>query len=174
VITPSSLNNAWTSRSIRALIAHNLCTNILLGLPFLKHNKIIIDHDLDTAIAKDSGFDLLHENRPSSLTTPQSPRLSPKQKRDTVLQTRRHVLEELKWQCAARGKLLDENHTTLTLPLQNYIASINNTIKQLALKQELLTLETNLKEEFHQIFKPIPHINQLPDHEPARILLKDK
>lgn len=62
VLSLSSLNNAWTSHPIRALIAADLCVNILLGLPFLKHNKIVIDHDSDTAIAKDSNFDLLNEN----------------------------------------------------------------------------------------------------------------
>jgi hypothetical protein len=81
---------------MRALIAQNLCTNILLGLPFLKHNKIIIDHNSDTAVAKDSGFDLLNENLPSPLTTPPSPRLSAKHKHNTILHTRRQVLEELK------------------------------------------------------------------------------
>ena len=47
-LTLSSLNNTWTSQPVRALIAADLCTNILLGLPFLKHNKIVIDHDSDT------------------------------------------------------------------------------------------------------------------------------
>jgi hypothetical protein len=42
----SSLNNAWSSLPIRAILAKDLCTDILLGLPFLKHNKIVIDHDL--------------------------------------------------------------------------------------------------------------------------------
>ena len=60
-INLSSLNNAWTSRPVRALIAPDLCTSILLGLPFLKHNKIVIDHESDTAIDKISGFDLLNE-----------------------------------------------------------------------------------------------------------------
>jgi hypothetical protein len=34
-------------------------------------------------------------------------------------------------------------------------------------------LEIKLKNEFKQIFSPIPHINLLPPHEPARIHLKD-
>jgi hypothetical protein len=34
-------------------------------------------------------------------------------------------------------------------------------------------LETKIKNEFQQIFEPIPHIDQLPDHEPARIHLKE-
>jgi Aspartyl protease len=94
-LTLSSLNNAWTSWPVRALIAPDLCINILLGLPFIKHNKIVIDHDADTAIDKLTGFDLLNENKSSPLLIPTTPRLSPKQKRDNILHIRRQVLEEL-------------------------------------------------------------------------------
>ena len=84
-LTLSSLNNAWTSQPVRALIAADLCTNILLGLPFLKHNKIVIDHDSDTVIDKITGFDLLNENKIFPLLHPPKPRVSPKQKRDNIL-----------------------------------------------------------------------------------------
>ena len=78
VLTLSSSNNAWTSHPVRALIAHDLCINILLGLPFLKHNKIVIDHDSVTAIAKDSGFDLLNSTKSLLQLPPLTPPLSPK------------------------------------------------------------------------------------------------
>jgi len=39
-----SMNNEWSSKTICMLIAPNLCTSILLGLPFLSHNNIVIDH----------------------------------------------------------------------------------------------------------------------------------
>ena len=34
--------SAWT---VRAIVTPNLCNPVILGLPFLKHNKIVIDHD---------------------------------------------------------------------------------------------------------------------------------
>ena len=58
----SALNNAWSSHSVTAIIAPHLCTNILLGLPFLAHNKIVIDHNAHTVIHKPSGFDLLNKD----------------------------------------------------------------------------------------------------------------
>jgi hypothetical protein len=58
----SSLNNAWSSKPVRALIAPGLCSNVLLGLPFLVHNKIVIDHASRTAVDKTYGFDLMNEN----------------------------------------------------------------------------------------------------------------
>ena len=58
----SSLNNAWSSYPVCALITPGLCLNILLGLPFLAHNKIVIDHEAHTAVDKSCGFDLLNGN----------------------------------------------------------------------------------------------------------------
>ena len=55
----------------------------------------MIDHDLDTAIDKITGFDLLNENKISPLINPPKPCVSPKQKRDNILHIRHQVLEEL-------------------------------------------------------------------------------
>jgi hypothetical protein len=55
----------WTSKTVRALIAPSLCACVILGLPFLSHNNIVIDHALRTAIDKVSGFDLLHPTPPA-------------------------------------------------------------------------------------------------------------
>ena len=57
----SSINNTWTSRPIRALIATGLCADILLGLPWVKHNSIIIDHEKCTVIDKKCNFDLFDD-----------------------------------------------------------------------------------------------------------------
>jgi hypothetical protein len=173
VLSLSSLNNAWTSRPIRALIAQNLCINILLGLPFLKDNKIVIDHDLDTAIEKNTGFDLLNETKPSILLTPTPPILSPKQKRDSINHNRHRFLAELKLKCNERRKELEASNAFEKVTLFNPIAVIMEKIAFLASQQHLNKLDDEIKEEYSQIFKPIPHINLLPDHEPARIHLKD-
>ena len=38
----------------------SLCIPILLGLPFLKHNNILIDIEANTAIDKKNNFDFLN------------------------------------------------------------------------------------------------------------------
>jgi hypothetical protein len=173
ILSLSSLNNAWTSRPVRALIANNLCINILLGLPFLKHNKIVIDHDADTAIDKTSGFDLLNENKPHPALTPSTPKSSPKQRRDSILHTRRKVLEELKWKCAERLQLLQNNNSFEEIKPFNPIASIKERIEYFATHEQLTKLDNDIKIEYSENFQPIPHVDLLPDHEPARIHLKD-
>src|SRR5271155_2151893 len=91
-LTASSLDNAWTSRPVRALVAPGLCTEILLGLPFLVHNKIVVDHDARTAIDKSSNFDLLNVIRVTRPTVNKP--LSPKQKYKRVLNFRKLMLKE--------------------------------------------------------------------------------
>ncbi|KIK32494.1 hypothetical protein CY34DRAFT_101398, partial [Suillus luteus UH-Slu-Lm8-n1] len=59
-LSPSSLDNGWHSRTIRAIIAPKLVVPLLLGGPFLSHNCLIIDHELRTCINKESDYDLLN------------------------------------------------------------------------------------------------------------------
>jgi hypothetical protein len=53
-------NDSWSSRTVHAVVTPGLCTDIILGLPFLCTNKIVIDHEQNTCVAKASGYDLLH------------------------------------------------------------------------------------------------------------------
>jgi hypothetical protein len=110
---------------------------------------------------------------PVRLITRPLPQFSPKQRRARILCTRRQVLEELKWHCAERRQTLEQNNLFKTTTPVCHIASIKNTIQCLASKQELGNLESKIKDEFNDIFKPIPHIDRLPAHEPAHIHLKD-
>jgi hypothetical protein len=79
----------------------------------------------------------------------------------------------LKCICAEQLQVLEQNDCFEKIPPFNPIASIQNTIELLALKKHLQKLNSDLKEEFKQIFEPIPHINDLPAHEPARIHVRD-
>lgn len=65
-----SLDERFCSKSVRALLAPNLCTPLLLGAPFLSHNCIVIDHELRTCIAKNNNYDLLHPPPIRSTMTP--------------------------------------------------------------------------------------------------------
>ncbi|KAJ4496627.1 hypothetical protein C8R41DRAFT_761517, partial [Lentinula lateritia] len=55
-----SIDGCFTSRSVPFIIAPGLCTQLLLGLPWLTHNNIVIDYAKRSCIHKPSGFDLLH------------------------------------------------------------------------------------------------------------------
>lgn len=53
-------SGVYVAKAICAVISAILCMPVLLGLPFLKHNNIVIDVESHTAIDKINNFDLLH------------------------------------------------------------------------------------------------------------------
>ena len=65
-------SNYWQSRTVQAIITPTLCVPVILGLPFLVHNHIVVDHANRTVIDKISGFDLLNP-KPLVMPLPQNP-----------------------------------------------------------------------------------------------------
>ncbi|KAF8218796.1 hypothetical protein L208DRAFT_1347147, partial [Tricholoma matsutake] len=54
----------WKSHAVNAIIVPNLHTDLILGLDLLVKNKIVVDAHLCSAIAKESGYDLLNPPDP--------------------------------------------------------------------------------------------------------------
>ena len=57
-------SGTYIAKTVRAVISPTLCAPVLLGLPFLKHNNIVIDVNCHTTIDKKNNFDLLHPSSP--------------------------------------------------------------------------------------------------------------
>ena len=171
----SSLNNAWTSRTVRAVIAPGLCTNMLLGLPFLEHNHIVIDHSLRTAIHKPSNFDLLNDNE-SHIERP-TPKLTVKEQRDekkTKVKANWDAFKkERDWAVAEQLKKLERKGLFEPVKPFDELRSIASTIENLAFQERCMKLEIDIKEKYKAIFEPIPHVNDLPLDVTARIELKE-
>lgn len=72
----TSLDAAWTSKLIRAIITPGICMPIILGLPWLIHNKIVTDHDARTCVDKITNYDLLN---PPPILPPPPPKLKVKE-----------------------------------------------------------------------------------------------
>ena len=60
LLSLSTVDNSWTSKAVRTVIAPGFCMKVLLGLPFLIHNRIVVDHELLSTIVKDTSIDLLN------------------------------------------------------------------------------------------------------------------
>ena len=54
-----SEDQRWTVRVVRAIVTLGLAYPVILGGPFLKSNKIVIDHELDCVTVKDNSYQLL-------------------------------------------------------------------------------------------------------------------
>jgi hypothetical protein len=70
------VSSLWTSKTVHAVITPSLCVPVILGLPFLSHNNIMIDHAARMVIDKITDFDLLHPPPPP---TPKVPKLKLKE-----------------------------------------------------------------------------------------------
>jgi hypothetical protein len=57
-------NNWYSACTVWAIVAQNLCHPIILGLPFLSHNRIVVDAHDGTAIDSTCMFDLLNPVAP--------------------------------------------------------------------------------------------------------------
>ncbi|KIO00253.1 hypothetical protein M404DRAFT_153059, partial [Pisolithus tinctorius Marx 270] len=90
-----SSDSRFCSHSIRTIIAPGLCTLLLLGLPFLSHNKLVIDHALCTCISKDTGYDLM--NPLGSVCSPSlvTPSIQAVKKIKDMISTVQHHIEVL-------------------------------------------------------------------------------
>ena len=56
----SSLDSVFQACTVCTLILPGLCTPLLLELLFLQHNRIVIDHNCCSCIAKGLMYNLLH------------------------------------------------------------------------------------------------------------------
>jgi len=108
LLSPSSVNHDWTSRTIRAIVAPKLAVPLLLGGPFLSHNCLIIDHDSRTCIAKDSNYDLLNPIKYEPKAEVQIP-----SRRDMIC-LRKDVVNELKSVLNSRHEENDKSSITET------------------------------------------------------------
>jgi hypothetical protein len=126
-----------------------------LGLPFLVHNKIVIDHESRTAIDKSCGFDLLNENTTCRTVLPLHNKDSPIQKRLKILKHKKNLLCELKITCAEHLHHLEDNDLLEIITPFNPIAAITARINVLASEKKLSKLDQNIKHNYKDVFSPI-------------------
>ena len=123
-----SRNNEWMSKTICTLVAPGLCSNILLGLPFLTHNNIVIDHAAHTTINKETGFDLMNNSsRMAQKTTKKM--IPPRVKVKSILKNHEHMMDELKMKCAERLVKQEVENTMYNSKLLDSINVIKTMIK---------------------------------------------
>jgi hypothetical protein len=169
LLSPSSLDHDWQSRTIRAIIAPGLVVPLLLGGPFLSHNCLIIDHELWTCISKNSSYNLL--NPPQRIHHVHKPILS----RRNILHLCKDVIHELRNVLTTR---LNETEEYTTLTSSHIAIALRNRIDTLAFikkhKEQLDHLDAEMRQKYKDRFlSNIPHIDNLPTKIVHCIRLKD-
>jgi hypothetical protein len=175
-----SPDSVWKSRAINAVICPGLHTDLILGLEFLVNNKIVVDAELRTAIAKETGYDLL--NPPDPKLCQKKIRISPFEKRKQEARAiRRGQSEARKTQKLVHEELralFEENPACFefekyTTGPPDVVASIKARIKQLAGEADLQKLDKAFKQRFADQFpSDIPHVKDLPRNVYHNIELK--
>ncbi|KAF8868392.1 hypothetical protein CPB84DRAFT_1857860 [Gymnopilus junonius] len=167
-LSVTTLDNAWTSKTVHALIAPGLCMPIILGLPFLSHNKLIIDADARTCIDKTTGYDLLNL---SVIVPPPPPRMKSVDQIKSTKSAKKHVLAEIIE--VGKKRMEDGKLTFEDIKPINAIGAICDAVEKLATIEQLQRHGDKVKKDFREIFEPIPHIDDLPMDYLAHIKLKD-
>ena len=155
-----SKNSDWESRRCKALVIDNLCTDFILGLPFLCHNKLVVDCEAETVIHKPSGFNLLDPR--TSLAHKKRHTWTPiAQSRHSFAQRYKVVLQELLLTDIAKERrdLCEESNPS---PPFTFCAAIKSRIESLAFLAELQKYEQEARTLFADVFGPVPHLDNLP------------
>jgi hypothetical protein len=153
---------------VRAIVAPGLCAPVILGLPFLSHNNIVIDHAARTAIDKTSNFDLLNPVPPPP---PPPPKTKLKDLFQQVQQAQKLMVAELKWVLSIRHHECPTADDTVK-PFDT-VAAVQTRIETLAAQEKLSSLGRQIVNEFADVFNPILHIDKLPTDVYCCIKLKD-
>lgn len=173
-LEPAAVDGRWISQKVKAIIAPGCCSEIILGMPFLSHNQIVIDHEYRTCIAKKEKVDLLNPVIPEKI---ESYRIKNKvelkkglrRMRNEANIARKPMMLELKALCALR-KCQQEFEDVKDFEV---VAAVRVRVESLAIEIEYAERESKVKESFPDLFKPIPHVSRLPDNVTASIKLKD-
>lgn len=78
---------------------------------------------------------------------------------------------ELKWKCTQQRNSLENKDWFHKIEPLSPISAIITRIQQLASRDKFKSLENDIKDEYREIFEPIPHADLLPT-DYARIKLK--
>ncbi|RXW17191.1 hypothetical protein EST38_g8660 [Candolleomyces aberdarensis] len=175
-LSVTSVDHAWTSSVVNAVIVKNLCVPILLGLPFLVENEIVVDHAARTAVAKTSGYDLLAGLKRSPLDRlsallaarqQNTPRKRIRQLRDDWA----NMLTELLQRTSHRRLALKGLSTSRCINAA--IAAVNKIVRDKAAAVQRAVLEQQILNDYEDVFSPPLTVNDLPSDVHARIHLKD-
>jgi hypothetical protein len=135
-LKPSDVNGLWTSRTVCAIVAPHLCTDVILGLPFLTANRLVMDYEDRTCISKDNNFNLLQPKVEEAKREACIPlQQKHKELRKFVRRCHREVMEEIKAKTTEQRKRNDEASTLVKLDV---IGAVCDRLEQLANGEHLI------------------------------------
>ncbi|KAJ7100274.1 hypothetical protein B0H15DRAFT_770979, partial [Mycena belliarum] len=110
-----SRDQTYRSSTVRALIAPNLCSPVILGLPWLTRNSIVIDHRERSAVDKRVNYDLLNPPAPATRSRDLFEKVRPV---DVVAAVQERIAVLAHWEdLAKRGEKVRADYPQLFEPM---------------------------------------------------------
>ena len=136
-------SGTYIAKTVCAVISPTLCAPVLLGLPFLKHNNIVIDANCHTAIDKKNNFDLLHPLSPPKKKDAKATLQFNYEAHKTILNLHSALLAEMKEKFTTKRKA--DYYQTQKLMKGDIIGAVHEQLEE-------LTAQDQLKHMGHEIF----------------------
>lgn len=171
-ISLSSPDHQWKSRSVRAIVAPGLCAPVIVGLSWLTANRIVVDHELRTAIDKSTGFDILNPP-PSSGPPKPPPSRTNLPKLGTIRNLHREVIKQLNDILPRRRADVCRMQPTSTVKPSDFVGAIRTRVENLALQEKFSKMNAKMMERFADRFTGLPHTDLLPTDVYHRVQLKN-
>jgi hypothetical protein len=161
---------SYETNTVCALIAPDLCTDVILGLPFLKRNSIVVDHSDGSVIDKRTNYNLLD---PVIASPPPPPKPKLREHLKKTKADHETMAKELHTVCATRLQALTDANLFETVREVDVVAAIRERIEVMAEAERRQKLGDDLKAEYKPIFEVIPHVDRLPTDVLCEIKIKD-
>ena len=133
----------------------------------MHHNDITVNIRNGSTLNNYALFDLLH---PTPCSVP-VPKLKLKEDIAINIENHRCLMDKLHAVCARIKPLVDARCEKVSGV--NLVATVCNHVEQLSAQEKLPELNNEVKETYANVFRPIPHVNDMLDMVCCKISLKD-
>ncbi|TFY58849.1 hypothetical protein EVJ58_g6151 [Rhodofomes roseus] len=145
----SSPDFAWSSVVCQAIIVPSLFAPVILGRPFLKANKLLVDHASDAVTVANTGFDIRNHPTPAAADHSHA----------ALCASQRRVLDELRERTRDKLEATEAN----ILPRVPAVLAIREHLESVAQHEQLLCENASMKREFADLFpSSLPAVERLP------------
>ncbi|KAF9255606.1 hypothetical protein L218DRAFT_883797, partial [Marasmius fiardii PR-910] len=151
----------WTSKPVFAIISPSLVSDVILGMPFITTNRLLLDPNGPSIIVKGSGFDLLNPSRVPVASIRELKCLEREERRinrDLYCT----VIDELNSRVDGSFRLDPVVIEKAPKP-SAIVAAVHEHVENLAFMEKCQRHCAELKDEFKDIFEPLPPVSEMPD-----------
>ncbi|PSR74302.1 hypothetical protein PHLCEN_2v9954 [Hermanssonia centrifuga] len=187
----SNADLSWSSISVHAVIVPDLCSPVILGLPFFHRNALLVDPEASTVIEKSSGRDVIAPGKPCIPDDRTDRRrladLRKEKRQQQILAQEQYILEDMLLHTTRKDVICEmqlnfgESSTPNTaaqhiheLSTDDIVAAIQQRVDELDMLAVLARENAEMRHCFDDCFpSDIPHLNELPTDVYHRFRLVD-